>query len=859
MVLSVVQNIFSNCRIYTLFCTVHNFIFQQVQILMQSISGLMAGVVYMEGQCGDCILDVWVEVTLNGQDFSVLSGINFRYYLQPVFASFSPLGGPVTGGTPVTFKGKGFNRFNDGTVRVLWGVKRSFAEERPGGILAFDDFDPQPSDVEPLPSEYGLPVVSDNGTVSSTAGLLSTTFQGAQEVLISRYQGSRTVWDYRYAVISDQKCGAMDLPSATAKIQVGFLPGDNRTKRTTIESQSLYFSGRSQGVFTGRYVITRSYDLSRGAAFSMWLRRGNASAPLSCEQPDVRDELDVMLKPEEGTLSFTISCAAPCSTAAVLTFAICGVAKTGTLSVDYAVKQLSVLEYPLINKTIIEPIFQIPTCDSDTLTLPANQTNVRTLRIAQTTDTTWLRIEIHNSGLGEDPAARLLLPIDQLIYPAPGASETNYSFQECECLPTTGCATPPCPDSCDCYNVSAFCILAAISPSVAVITESKIRQVTCTLPVCHNCNSHLLPAQVDISIEYVPDAAPPQWPEIADWRRISVFATDDDLDFALFNQDIYKNERGLRSGINKNELAISTSQNSMVPCPRTKLCSNRKSRLMISQPSHGQGDYDNWAIDDFTLQTMGGIVSDSEIVASSPPAQIAIPLTEVQREAWEQDGTLLGNWMQPIYINIALNNQSYEPAGQLNFCRYPGDQKENPNNPGTTIVCDSTYFNWDEKNWLFVTTLMPQYTNWWEKLNVTDWGSNKEFQQVQSEQFFYYEHPTLSQIIPCGGPIDGGTYVTVVGSGFAVFSDPIRTPKCKFGIAVVEARVTSDENLVCTAPPTLDAGYVDVAVSLNEVDFTSPALGPTYSVPFLFYAQPAISQMMPNTGPSRLMPLRPSI
>ena len=806
---------------------------------------------FIEGSCGDCVLDVWIEVTLNGQDFSVLSGVNFRYYLQPTFSSFSPLGGPVTGGTPVTFKGKGFNRFNDGTLRVLWGVKRTFAEEMSAGLLAFDDFDPQPPDVAPLDSEYGLPVINDNGTVSSSEGLLSTTFEGAQSILISRYQGSRSVWDYRYAVISDQKCGAMDLPATTAKVRIGFLPGDNRTKQTTIQSQALYFSGRSRGVFTGRYAITRSFDISRGAALSIWLRRGNASAPLSCEQPDPRDELDVMLKVEEGTLAFSSSCVDPCSTVSMLSFSICGATQVSLLSVKSAVKQVSVKQYPLINKTISENVFEIPKCNSESITLQANRTNEQVMRFAETTDTTWLRLEIHDSGFSADPPARLLVPLDQLINPTPGAPEIKYTFQQCTCIPTTGCATPPCPDSCDCNELGPYCVLEAINPSVAVISEQKLRMLSCYLPTCLTCSPSSQISLVQIRTEYIPDSAPPQWSKIADWRRLCVFATDDDLDYTFFTEEIYRNERGQRSSSNRNQLAISTSQSSMISCPRFQSCFNRKSRLMISQPSHGQGDYDNWAIDDFNLETVGGIVSDSQIVATSPPAHVAIPLTEVQRQDWKRDGTLLGNWMRPININIALNNQSYEPTGKRNFCRYPGDSKEDPDNAGTQVICDATYFNWDESNWLFVTEVEPKYTNWWEKEQVTNWGASTQFQQVQSAQFFYYQHPIIQNVVPSGGPTQGGTYVTVFGTGFAVFSDPIRTPKCKFGTVVVEARVFVDGRMTCTTPSTLVAGYVDIVVSLNEVDFTSPGLGKQYSVPFLFYAQPTISSMMPNSGPSR--------
>jgi hypothetical protein len=43
-----------------------------------------------------CVLDTWLEISLNGIDFSENSGINFRYYLQPTFHKFGPSGNHPT-------------------------------------------------------------------------------------------------------------------------------------------------------------------------------------------------------------------------------------------------------------------------------------------------------------------------------------------------------------------------------------------------------------------------------------------------------------------------------------------------------------------------------------------------------------------------------------------------------------------------------------------------------------------------------------------------------------------------------------------------------------------------------------------
>jgi len=43
-----------------------------------------------------CVLGTWLEISLNGIDFSENSGINFRYYLQPTFHTFGPSGNHPT-------------------------------------------------------------------------------------------------------------------------------------------------------------------------------------------------------------------------------------------------------------------------------------------------------------------------------------------------------------------------------------------------------------------------------------------------------------------------------------------------------------------------------------------------------------------------------------------------------------------------------------------------------------------------------------------------------------------------------------------------------------------------------------------
>ena len=45
--------------------------------------------------------------------------------------------------------------------------------------------------------------------------------------------------------------------------------------------------------------------------------------------------------------------------------------------------------------------------------------------------------------------------------------------------------------------------------------------------------------------------------------------------------------------------------------------------------------------------------------------------------------------------------------------------------------------------------------------------------------FTYYEHPRIDGVVPGGGPVQGGTIITLVGKGFHVYGTP-ETWLCRF-------------------------------------------------------------------------------
>lgn len=643
----------------------------------------------------------------------------------------------------------------------------------------------------------------------------------------------------------------MDLPNTMAKIDVGYLPGNFSTTRSDITSRSLYFTGQSAGVLAGRLIISRPLDFSRGGGISMWIKRGSAMAPLACEKPDVRDELSLSLKTEEGIMYMKADCLPDnnCDGTAMLSFAICNVTESFSISKPTAIMVNRSKEYIMNNKIVVTSSYLTPRCMPGT-EWPSNTSNKASWNIMDTTDQSYIRVGLKflSNGLGSAVVdTRLLLPMNRILDPRPSNNE-SFQFQSCVCQPVTDCSVPPCLDSCKCSVVSqANCSLNGITFSVARPFEGKSRTLLCMLPK----GAKVARYTVRMTIEYSPDSTPPTWNQMQRWRRMRVFDTADFEGFSFTAQNMYSNQRGVRNTLNANELIRSNAQNAMVRCPRNQACYNWKSRLMLKQNVHGQGDFDAWAADNVMAYSKGGIVDDTKIIARSPPAKHAVPLAETEDVAWRKDGKLTGTFTKGVDIFIAMNNQSYEQAGQMNFCRFVGDQKADANDPTKKIICDRQYFNWDEPDWLFKTTVRKLYTNWNEKSATTDWSNLPRFFQVTSQQFSYYQNPTVTGLAPSGGPITGGTGVTVIGSGFSVFSDPIRTPKCKFGEYVVEARVDDDTKMFCTSPDILQQGYVSVAVSLNEVDFTTPKKGRQYSIPFLYYSPPVVERLFPSNGPSR--------
>ena len=120
-------------------------------------------------------------------------------------------------------------------------------------------------------------------------------------------------------------------------------------------------------------------------------------------------------------------------------------------------------------------------------------------------------------------------------------------------------------------------------------------------------------------------------------------------------------------------------------------------------------------------------------------------------------------------------------------------------------------------------------------ISVTNPGGTSP--AVTADQFTWYATALIAAINPSGGPLAGGTTVTVSGSGFtgvtAVYFGSTRAPSFTFN---------NDGNLTAVAPA--GSSYHDVTV------VNSLGTSPTGSADvFTWYSTPAISAISPSAGP----------
>ena len=86
--------------------------------------------------------------------------------------------------------------------------------------------------------------------------------------------------------------------------------------------------------------------------------------------------------------------------------------------------------------------------------------------------------------------------------------------------------------------------------------------------------------------------------------------------------------------------------------------------------------------------------------------------------------------------------------------------------------------------------------------------------------FTYRPAAAVSSVRPAYGVAEGGTPVTVLGSGFSSSAESLGALLCRFNATAVAAAYVSDSSLVCNATFSA-AGYASVEVSTNGREYTS--------------------------------------
>ncbi|CAN0054030.1 unnamed protein product, partial [Heterosigma akashiwo] len=108
---------------------------------------------------------------------------------------------------------------------------------------------------------------------------------------------------------------------------------------------------------------------------------------------------------------------------------------------------------------------------------------------------------------------------------------------------------------------------------------------------------------------------------------------------------------------------------------------------------------------------------------------------------------------------------------------------------------------------------------------------------LEPVQYTYYQRVSLSGINPASGAVFGNTEVTIMGNNFFFTSRTL----CKFDEQVVPGMFVSNTQVLCTSPAHKE-GIANVWLSFNSVDYTEE------KVTFSFLPTPGIQNVSPNEG-----------
>ncbi len=193
----------------------------------------------------------------------------------------------------------------------------------------------------------------------------------------------------------------------------------------------------------------------------------------------------------------------------------------------------------------------------------------------------------------------------------------------------------------------------------------------------------------------------------------------------------------------------------------------------------------------------------------------------------------------------------------------------------------------DEKNSVYDGLFAPGGVPRAAVVNLTLSSAEEDF--VGGPPYMYHAEPSVLLVVPAGGPIDGGTRLTVDGAGFAPQgeaaaglypnregSDPetvysAARLRCLFDASAAtpaahldalppgsEPSARNDTRILCASPPSHDAQppYLNYGASLGVLPRTvalrialNGVTGSAAFVPFTYYREATISAVEPRAGP----------
>lgn len=122
-----------------------------------------------------------------------------------------------------------------------------------------------------------------------------------------------------------------------------------------------------------------------------------------------------------------------------------------------------------------------------------------------------------------------------------------------------------------------------------------------------------------------------------------------------------------------------------------------------------------------------------------------------------------------------------------------------------------------------------------------NWPAGANF-STSKVQFAYFAPPTVHSIQPQQVPVEGGTRVTIHGSGFTTLGAHFGTLRCALGRVTVPATLVSSSIILCTTPAGTRMGATPLEMSNNDQDYTQSGRQ-------LNFVAVELSQVLPSSGP----------